>query len=114
MEAFQSIFSDIINIASTVVNIWGVVLISISVIKEIYKAIFVYKFDTEKISLDSSLNHGLASALEILLAGEILGTVVAYSMENLIHIAVLVVIRVFIIYVLNWELGHKEKKEKTK
>ena len=103
----EEVFTNVIHIASAVIEIWGVSLIIISVLKEIFKSIFKYKLDTKEISLDSSLNHGLAAALEVLLAGEILETLIAHSLQQLLQIGLLVIIRVFIAFVLQRELKHK-------
>ncbi len=107
MELISQVLYFIIEISSLIIEIWGILLIVISVLKEIYKSVFKYKFDTKEISTDSSLNYGLASALEILLAAEILQTLIAENFQSLLQVGLLVILRVFMAIIIHWELKNK-------
>lgn len=95
--------------AITLIEIWGLMIVGIAMIKEIYTILVKYKFDFSKINDDNNLNAGLASALEVLLAAEILKTLIVTDYRNLVIIAVLIVLRIAITLLLVWETEHKSK-----
>lgn len=109
----------ICELMAILVEIWGTVLLAIAIYKEIISNIDK-KFDFSHILGDSDLNHGLSTVLEIYLASEILKTVYASSLDSLMSIAVLVLLRVSMSVALHWEgkqkghiRAHNEKSEKT-
>lgn len=107
MDSIHNSLFLLIDVVSTFIEIWGVLLVLITVVKEIYKTVAKYKFDMHVVARDEGLNHGLASALEVLLAAEILKTLVARTPQKLIEVAALVVIRIFIALILHWEMKQK-------
>ena len=100
------LFSSV-DLVSTVIEIWGLLLIVIAMTKEIYRVVFKYHLDFRKVNADNSLNAGLASALEVLLASEILKTITIDSYQNLIIIGILVFLRIAMAMLLIWEHDHK-------
>lgn len=92
---------------TTFIELWGVLVVLITVIKEIYKTVFVYRMQLSSVVRDETLNHGLANALEILLAAEILKTLIVRTPSQLLEIGALVFIRIFITFILHWEMKHK-------
>jgi len=89
------------------VEIIGVLLIAYSVIRFVVVCIIKHGLNFKKMDDDSSLNHGLSVALEIMLSAEILKTITFSGLDNLISVVVLVLIRVFMAYMLHWENTHK-------
>ena len=85
---------NIIEYIALFIELLGIGLIILSV--------FINKLDLTK-KVEVSLNAGLSKSLEILLAAEILKTIVVKSKQDFIGLAALIVIRVFISIVLTWE-----------
>lgn len=83
-----------------------------AIAKEIYRVIFDYKLNFKMVNDDNNLNEGLASALEVLLAAEILKTIAIDSYQNLIIIGILIFLRIAMAILLIWEANHKEKSER--
>ncbi|MDO5718989.1 MAG: DUF1622 domain-containing protein [Tissierellia bacterium] len=93
------------------IELCGIFLIAATVIKEMYIIIFKYKFKIKNTERDTTLNQGLASALEILLGAEILKTIAYRDMRQLIEVGALMLIRVFMTVLIHWELQHKLKQD---
>lgn len=101
------------ELAITVIELWGLMIIVIALLKEGYRTIFKYKFSFTRMNDDNHLNAGLASSLEILLAAEILKTIIVTEYRNLVIIAVLIVLRIAMTLLLVWETSHKTRHGST-
>lgn len=93
----------------SIIEMWGLLIIGIAIAKEVYRTVFKYKFSFTRINDDNHLNAGLSSALEVLLAAEILKTITVTSYRNLVIIAVLIVLRIAMTLLLVWETSHKSE-----
>ncbi len=93
---------NIIEYIALFIELLGIGLIILSVLRTVYEIVFINKLDLTK-EVEVSLNAGLSKSLEILLAAEILKTIVVKSKQDFIGLAALIVIRVFISIVLTWE-----------
>ena len=93
---------NIIEYIALFIELLGIGLIILSVLRTVYEIVFINKLDLTK-KVEVSLNAGLSKSLEILLAAEILKTIVVKSKQDFIGLAALIVIRVFISIVLTWE-----------
>ncbi|MDO5726108.1 MAG: DUF1622 domain-containing protein [Tissierellia bacterium] len=109
MEHF---IETIIPYVAGFIELCGIFLIIATVIKEMYLIIFKYKFRIKNTERDTTMNQGLASALEILLGAEILKTIAYRDMRQLIEVGALMLIRVFMTVLIHWELSHKLKEER--
>ncbi len=107
MENIHEMLYSLIDGVSTFIEFWGIILVFVTVIKEIYKTVIKYKLDIHQVARDEGLNHGLAAALEVLLAAEILKTLIARTPQKLMEVGALVIIRIFIAFILHWELKQK-------
>lgn len=103
-----------VNLVAVIIELWGLFMIMVSMIKEIYRVIFDFKLNFKMINDDNSLNAGLASALEVLLAAEILKTITVNSYRNLIIIGILIFLRIAMAMLLIWESDHKGKAQVKK
>nr|WP_255702421.1 DUF1622 domain-containing protein [Peptoniphilus sp. KCTC 25270] len=56
---------------------------------------------------DFSINAGLNNALEILLAAEVLKTIAYRTTDQLLEVAALVIIRIFLTLLIHWEYRQK-------
>lgn len=100
MDGITIIFEKIIELAVFFFEIFGVGVI-------IYHGIVGVKNLFKKQPVKADLTKGLALGLLFLLIGEILHSVTAGSIQDLVYIGLLVVIRMFIAHSLN-----KESEEK--
>ncbi|MDO5715994.1 MAG: DUF1622 domain-containing protein [Tissierellia bacterium] len=101
----------LIYYVASFIELCGIFLIIATVIKEMYIIIVKYKFRMKNTERDTTMNQGLASALEILLGAEILKTIAYRDMRQLVEVGVLMLIRVFMTVLIHWELRHKLKEE---
>ncbi|MDO5734638.1 MAG: DUF1622 domain-containing protein [Eubacteriales bacterium] len=99
----------LIKYVARFIEICGIFVILSTVVREMYKIVFRYRFKIANTERDTSLNQGLASALEILLGAEILNTIVYRNIRQLAEVAALIIIRIFMTVLIHWELEHKLK-----
>ena len=115
MEPFTVFLTDIlfrlIELAAVIIELWGLFIIMTAIVKEIYRVLFRFRLNFKKINEDNSLNGGLASALEVLLAAEILKTITVDDYRNLIIIGILIFLRIAMAMLLVWEAEHKGKAQ---
>lgn len=104
-------FFHIIDEIALVIELVGVIMIVVAVMKEVYNIAIVHKFNFEETGEDLTINYGLSNALEVLLSAEILKTITFENTTQLIQLAALVFIRVFITVTIHWELENKKKGE---
>lgn len=107
MHNLHDVLYTVTDVLATLIEFWGIALVFITVVREVLKTVFKYRLDMHKVARDEGLNHGLASALEVLLAAEILKTLMARTPQKLAEVAALVVIRITIAFLLHWELRQK-------
>lgn len=107
MDGFHHIFVKFVPPVAGIIEILGLIIIILSVVKSVGKLIFVEKLNFELAEKDTVLNSGLSTALEFFLAAEVLGTLIADSYDKLIQLAALIVIRVFIAFIIHWEMKQK-------
>lgn len=102
-----------IPLVAAFIEFCGIGVIIISVLKEMYNIFIRYRLNFMDFEKDTTMNHGLATALEILLGAEILKTIAYRDIRQLVEVAALIIIRVFITVLIHWEMNHKLKhKEK--
>lgn len=105
----ENLFIKIVPLVATAIEFLGMMVVVIAVLRSFLDLILIEKFNFILAEKDLLLNSGLSTALEIFLAAEILRTLVANSIDKLIHVGALVVIRIFIAVVIHWESTQKEK-----
>lgn len=106
-DILHHLLFSIVELLIILVELWGVFIIVSAVLKESYNVLFKYKLDFKQINSDNSLNASLASALEVLLIGEVLKTITITDYRNLVIIGVLIFLRMAITLLLFWESSHK-------
>lgn len=95
------------NFAVMIVEFIGLAIIMYGIIREAYNIIVKYRLNFFRINDDNHLNASLSSALEVLLAAEILKTITIDDYRNLVIIGVLIVLRIAMTLLLVWETSHK-------
>lgn len=106
-EILHSFLFSLAELITVVIEIWGITIIILAILKEAYNSLFKYKLNFNKINADNTLNASLASALEVLLVAEVLKTITITDYRNLVIIGVLILLRMAITLLLFWESSHK-------
>lgn len=105
---FNQILETYISYVVTLLEIMGILIILYAALKNFYKYIkTINKPDENKIKIDFA--KSIALSLEFKLASEILKTVIIKNMDDLYILGAVVVIRVILTFVIQWEI--KEDKE---
>ena len=107
LELFEVYFAEFIEISVLFFEVFGVGII-------VYNGILGINHYFKKMPVQLTFSKGLALGMLFLLIGEILHSVVATSLKDLIYIGLLVLIRMYIAHSLNEEIEFKEKKTKAK
>lgn len=97
-----------------IVAIWGIVIMAINFIKSELKT----KDKEAKIKKNTIIKNDLASyvllAFEILIAADVISSIIKPNIKDLALLSTLVIIRTFISYFLNKELAYFESVENKK
>ncbi len=99
----------IIPIASSSLELVGVVIIILGAIEAIYNLI-KNKFNTDNIDVKLKLAKALSLSLEFKLASEILKTVLIHTLDELLILSAVVVLRVIMTLVIHWEIQNAKEK----
>ncbi len=109
VENFENVIGYIALIIAFVIEIMGVVIITIGAVKS-----FINYFRDSILKTNHSikieLGNALALALEFKMGAEILKTVVVREMTELIILGVVIVLRAILAVLIHWEIKN-EKKE---
>ena len=107
MHHFLELLETIVHYAAEL----GIVLMELTGIVVLIatgvKCIIEYVKHDRKIKID--LAHGIALALEFKLGGEVLHTVLAKDMNDLLMVAGVMALRAAITILLHWEASNEEK-----
>ncbi len=109
VENFESIIGYIALIIAFVIEIMGVVIITIGAVKA-FVNYFRDAIQKTNHSIKIELGNALALALEFKMGAEILKTVVVREMTELIILGVVIVLRAILAVLIHWEIKN-EKKE---
>lgn len=107
LEMFEFYFAEFIEVSVLFFEVFGVGII-------VYNGILGINHYFKKMPVQLTFSKGLALGMLFLLIGEILHSVVATSLKDLIYIGLLVLIRMYIAHSLNEEIEFKEEKTKKK
>lgn len=103
----HEVIETVVPFMAALVEIFGVILIAIAIIKCFNTVVIKYKFNFDEIHEDAELGKDLSVALEVLFTAEVLNTIVSTTFDSLIKVVILVLIRVFMVFALHWEGTHK-------
>lgn len=109
VENFENVIGYIALIIAFVIEIMGVVIITIGAVKSFINYFRDSIFKTNH-SIKIELGNALALALEFKMGAEILKTVVVREMTELIILGVVIVLRAILAVLIHWEIKN-EKKE---
>ncbi len=101
------VLETIIPITVQCLELVGVFIIIIGAIKSLYKLV-VSKFDINNINIKLNLAKALELALEFKLAAEILKTVLIQTLDELMILSAVVILRVIMTFVIHYEIKNAE------
>lgn len=105
-------FHITLNWTVLIVELIGFFFMVYTVLKALYEFFFIDNWDLEKFHKKPILTDGIISALELLMVAEIMKTMIAFEMREIMALGLLVLIRVFLSYVLRKNAkAHGESKD---
>lgn len=107
MEIEHLLDAIVPNIAATLEAI-GIVMILIAVVRTLI-ALIKNGFDFSRDDLRITFAQGLAYGLEFKMAAEIIKTAIVHSLREFIVLAAVVILRVILALVIQWELSSQEE-----
>lgn len=112
---FEHILEWIIPYFYGALEMVGVAIIVIGSIRALV-AFILSKFNFEDEDVKIQLAQALALALEFKMAAEILKTVTTRTIDELVVLSIIVILRVILTFVIHWEIktSHEEKMKKAK
>lgn len=103
----QNIFITAVTVLICLLEIMGIVIICVGAIRD-----FVGYFTGRNINIRLDLAESMALALEFMLGGEILRTIIAHEFHDILIVGCIIVLRVSLTLLIHWESSHLEKVEK--
>ena len=100
LHGFELSFTQIIHCITLVVEIMGVVILTVGAVK----AFVTYFTKHENVRL--SLAQSMALALEFKLGGEILRTVVARNWNEILTVGAIIALRGVLNFLIQWEINN--------
>lgn len=102
MINFESVFAQVINLITHLLEIMGVIVLIIGA----GKAFLAYMTKKPEIHLRLQLAQSMALALEFKLGGEILRTVIARDWNEILTVGAIIVMRGALNWLIHWEIGN--------
>lgn len=109
MHAFESVFTGGVTIITHLLEIMGIAIICVGAIRD-----FVCYFTGREVNVRLDLAQSLSLALEFMLGGEILRTVIAHELSDILIVGAIIVLRVALTLLIHWESKHLEEDEHKK
>lgn len=100
-------FVTIVTVIIHLLEIMGIVIICFGAIRD-----FFGYFTGRNINIRLDLAESMALALEFMLGGEILRTIIAHEFHDILIVGCIIVLRVSLTLLIHWESSHLEKSEK--
>ena len=95
-----------VNFFVIILELMGLTVIAVTAVKAFYS--WIKKDPKTRLNLA----EGLAMALEFKLGGEILRTVVARDMSDIIQVGAIIILRAALTFLIHWEIKNEEEHEK--
>ncbi len=100
-------FNWILVLAAVILEIMGIIIICVGAVRD-----FVAYFSGRNLNIRLDLAESMALALEFMLGGEILRTIIAHEFHDILIVGCIIVLRVSLTVLIHWESKHLEKSEK--
>lgn len=101
-----SLFHSLILLLVHLLEMMGVLIILVGATKD-----FILYFTKRTVNIRLDLARSLALGLEFKLGGEILRTVIARDIHEMLSVGAIILLRAALSFLIHWEIGHIEKGE---
>lgn len=116
MHLLESVFTYGVTFIIHALEIMGIIVICVGAIRD-----FIDYFTGREVNVRLDLAESMSLALEFMLGGEILRTVIAHEFSDILIVAAIIVLRVALTLLIHWESSHMKhegraivKKEEEK
>ncbi|WP_067139517.1 DUF1622 domain-containing protein [Oceanivirga salmonicida] len=106
----KEIIEFIVPFASNCLELVGVIIVIIGSINSLIKLI-TSKFDLNNVKIKLQLIKALELSLEFKLAAELLKTVLIRTVDELLILSAIVILRVIMTFVIHWEITNYKKRD---
>ena len=107
LEIMESILFIGITLIVHLLEIMGVIVILFGAVRD-----FIWYFTGRSVNIRLDLARSLALGLEFKLGGEILRTVIARDLGEIITVGAIILLRGALSFLIHWEIGHIEEDER--
>ncbi|MBY0584697.1 DUF1622 domain-containing protein [Murdochiella sp. Marseille-P8839] len=104
-------FHHLLNYTVFGVEVLAYLVIVLSLLHCLYEMIVVDRGNIHRFHDHDTLPDGVAAALEFLMAAEVLKTMIAFDLNDMLMLTLLIVLRVFLSYVLQRRRTGKKGEE---
>ena len=105
-RALETGLENAVNFFVIILELMGLTVIAGTAVKAFYS--WIKKDPKTRLNLA----EGLAMALEFKLGGEILRTVVARDMSDIVQVGAIIILRAALTFLIHWEIKNEEEHEK--
>lgn len=102
-QLFEIFFTTAVQIIIHVLEIMGITVICVGAVRD-----FIDYFSGREANVKLDLAESMALGLEFMLGGEILRTVIAHELSDIILVGAIIVLRVALTILIHWESSHME------
>ena len=106
LTVFESLLHHGITMLVHLLEIMGVIVILFGAVRD-----FVWYFTGRAVNIRLDLARSLALGLEFKLGGEILRTVIARELMEIVTVGAIIVLRGALSFLIHWEIEHIEEDE---
>lgn len=108
MTLLESFFTTGIEIIIHILEIMGIIVICVGAVRD-----FIDYFTGREANIKLDLAESMALGLEFMLGGEILRTVIAHELSDIILVGAIIVLRVALTILIHWESSHMDHAGRT-
>ena len=105
LEPFVENFAKIVV---AILELLGIIVILCGAIKSIYSMFYSF-IKHKKFNIKISLGNSLALGLEFKMGAEIIKTVIVRSLDELLILAVIIILRAILAVLIHWEIKTEKK-----
>ena len=106
-ETLEALFHGAITAIIHILESMGVIVILVGAARD-----FLWYFTGRAINIRLDLARSLALGLEFKLGGEILRTVIARDLREMVSVGAIILLRAALSFLIHWEIGHLEEDER--
>lgn len=105
---FETFFTTGVQVIIHILEIMGIIVICMGAVRD-----FIDYFSGRQANVKLDLAESMALGLEFMLGGEILRTVIAHELSDIILVGAIIVLRVALTILIHWESSHMEHGGRT-